>query len=74
MTTCSLRIISVRCRAQRAGVKSLFIVGGIHAADAKLQGAPDQPNAASTWDAAALQQLCEHHGVAPDFCMAHLQA
>lgn len=61
------------CRAAAAGVQTVFIVGGIHAADVHLQGAAADDNMSCSWDEAALAQLCRQHGVQPTFCMPYLQ-
>jgi hypothetical protein len=55
--------------AAAAGIKTLFIVGGIHALDVQLKDC----NGNSNWSDAAMQQLCEQHGATPDYCMAYLQ-
>lgn len=60
------------CRAAQAGMKTLFIVGGIHAQAVGLQGSPAE-GCCSSWDDAALQQLCHQHQLTPDYCMAYLQ-
>lgn len=59
--------------AAAAGVQTLFIVGGIHAADVHLQGGAADDNTSCSWDEAALAQLCKQHGVQPTFCMPYLQ-
>jgi hypothetical protein len=61
------------CRAAKAGLKTLFVVCGIHAEDAQLQGSAADGCSSSSWDAAALQQLCQQHRLQPDYCMAYLQ-
>lgn len=60
------------CRGLKAGVKTLFIAGGIHATDVQLHhgSAADSRNA---WNDDAMQQLFEDHKVVPDYCMAYLQ-
>ncbi|KAF6257553.1 HAD-like domain-containing protein [Scenedesmus sp. NREL 46B-D3] len=59
--------------AVQAGVKTLLIIGGIHAGAAQLQGSAAAGCSSSSWDEAALQQLCQEHQLQPDFCMAYLQ-
>eukprot|EP00878_Enallax_costatus_P005812 GHUV01006097.1.p2 GENE.GHUV01006097.1~~GHUV01006097.1.p2 ORF type:complete len:155 (+),score=71.30 GHUV01006097.1:1045-1509(+) len=58
--------------ATQAGMKSLFILGGIHATDVKLTGSP-AAGCYSAWDETALQQLLGQHRLQPDYCMAYLQ-
>ncbi|WIA31743.1 hypothetical protein OEZ86_002619 [Tetradesmus obliquus] len=60
--------------AVQAGVKTLFVVGGIHAEALQLQGsAAEGCTSSSSWSNEALQQLCQQHQLQPDFCMAYLQ-
>lgn len=61
--------------AARAGTgPSLFIVGGIHAGEARLQGAPRGGNARAAWDAGALAALvAAHGGAAPSYAAAWLE-
>jgi hypothetical protein len=62
----------MHCRAAKAGLQTLFIVGGIHAAEVGLSGAPADGNTGSSWDEAALAVACARHGVEPTFAMAFL--
>jgi len=59
--------------AAAAGVQTLFIVGGIHAGELQLVGGAADPNAACSWNQAALDTLCAQHGVVPTYCMPFLQ-
>jgi hypothetical protein len=59
-------------QAARTG-PSLFIAGGIHAEDVRLQGGPGTGNAGSSWDGAALGRLCEEHGATPSYAAAWME-
>jgi hypothetical protein len=72
MSQLCLLNICLNCRAVQAGVKTLFVVGGIHAEAVQLQGSAAD-GCSRRWDEAALQQLCQQHQLQPDFCMAYLQ-
>lgn len=55
-------------------METLFIAGGIHAADVQLVGEAADANSACSWDEAALAELCgQHGGVQPTYCMPFLQ-
>ncbi len=52
--------------AQSIGVDTLFVLGGIHAADAGLEAASGQ------WDDEKLQQLSTSYGVEPTYAVSFM--
>lgn len=68
-----LVLVLLHCRGAAAGVLTLFVAGGIHAADVQLQGSAADANTDCSWDETALEQLCSQHGVRPTYCMPYLQ-
>jgi ribonucleotide monophosphatase NagD (HAD superfamily) len=49
--------------AQAIGADTLFVLGGIHAADVRLDAA------AGTWDGERLRQLAGSYGVSPTYAV-----
>lgn len=68
-----LVLVLLHCRGAAAGVLTLFVAGGIHAADVQLLGSAADANTDCSWDETALEQLCSQHGVRPTYCMPYLQ-
>jgi ribonucleotide monophosphatase NagD (HAD superfamily) len=65
------------CGAAAAGMgPACFIVGGIHAEDARLRGGPEAGNCGSGWDADRLAALVERHcrgSAGPAFAAARME-